>query len=93
MGNIKEIIEGVQSVGGEGWEAIKTIGKFLYYLMHPGLIFAGLWKYTVIYSFWVCMFVAMISVILYALGYKKFAKYVPTSVVVYTLIKALSSVF
>jgi len=93
MNNIKDIVEGIQSIGGDGWEAIKNIGKFLNYLMHPSLIFAGLWHYTVIYSLWVCMFVALVSVVLYALGYKKLAKYAPTSVIVYTLIKAISSAF
>lgn len=75
------------------WQAIKTIGKFLNYLIHPGLVLKALWKYTIIYSFWICMFVALISMVLYALGFKKYAKYVPGSIAIYTLIKMIASGF
>lgn len=93
MGNTKNIIDGLKSAGSGGWNAIKTIADFLYYLMHPGLIVQALWHYTVIYSFWICMFVALISAILYGLGFKKCAKYVPTSIAIYTLIKMLACAF
>jgi len=73
--------------------SIDTIGKFLNYVMHPSLILKGLWNYTVIYSFWVCMFTALIAIIMYALGFKKYAKYAPASIAIYTFIRMLASAF
>jgi len=93
MANVKEIIDGLKTAGTTGWDSIKTIADFLNYLMHPSLILKGLWYYTQLYSFWICLFIALISLILYILGFKKFAKYVPASVAIYTLIKMIASAF
>lgn len=90
MGSIKDFIS---SMGNDSWEAIKTIGKFLNYIMHPSLILMGLWKYTVIYSFWVCLVISLVSLILYAIGFKKLGKYVPLSLVAYSFIKMIASAF
>lgn len=87
------VIEGLKTAGGDGWSAIKTIASFLNYLMHPGLIFQGLWQFIVMYSFWICMFIALISLILYSFGFRKFAKYVPFSISIYVLIKMLVGAF
>ncbi|MBZ9633104.1 hypothetical protein [Clostridium sp. FP1] len=91
MNNITELVKGLKDVGVGGWDAIKSIGKFLNFLMHPSLIIKALWDYTLIYSFWICLFVAMLAAIFYALGFKKCAKYIPGSIAVYTLIKMLGS--
>lgn len=90
---IKNFGESIKGIGEDSWKAIKTIGDFLYYLMHPSLIFQGLWYYTKIYAFWICLFVALISIVLYALGFKKFAKYAPASISIYLLIEMIGSAF
>lgn len=90
MGSIKGLIEGVKDVGVGGWNSIKTIADFFFYLMHPGMILQALWKYTVIYSYWVCLVVALLSIIFYVLGNKKAAKFIPGSFAIYALIKAIS---
>lgn len=93
MGNVKEIIEGVKAIGTDGWKSIKTIANFLNYLMHPSLIIEALWNYTQVYAFWICLFIALLSAVMYTLGFKKFAKYIPCSMAIYTLIKMLGSAF
>lgn len=71
-------------------EELKIIGKLL---LNPSLIFKGLWDYTVAYSFWVCLLVALLAAVFYALGFKKCAKFVPGSMVVYSLIRMIASAF
>lgn len=93
MNNITELLKGVKDIGAGGWEAIKNIGDFLYFLMHPSLIIKALWNFTVVYSFWICLFVALFCTIFYALGFKKLGKFVPASLVVYSFIKTIASAF
>jgi hypothetical protein len=93
MSNINEMLQGIETVGTKGWDAIKAIGKFLNYLMHPSLIFQGLWHATHLYAFWICLFIALLSAIAYGFGFKNFAKYIPASMAVYTLIKMIASAF
>jgi hypothetical protein len=91
MNNIKAFVDGVKSIGNDGWNSLKTIADFLNYLMHPSLVISALWKYTQIYAFWICLLVAIISIICYSFGFKKFAKYVPASLAVYSFIKFIGS--
>lgn len=91
MNNIVELLKGAKDIGVDGWNAIKTIGTFLNYLMHPSWIIALLWKYTQVYAFWICLFVALASMIMYGFGFKKFAKYVPFSLAAYSFIKYVGS--
>jgi len=44
-------------------------------------------------SYWVCLSVALFSLIFYAIGFKRCAKYAPASIAVYALIKMLGSAF
>lgn len=93
MNNIENLLVGIKDIGVDGWNAIKTIGEFLNYLMHPGLIFSALWEYTQLYAFWICLLVAIISLLLYSFGFKKFAKYAPVSMAAYSFIKFIGSAF
>ena len=93
MNNIQGLIEGLKGAGTDGWNAVKTIANFLNYITHPSLIIKALWNFTEIYSFWICLSVAMLSAIFYAIGFKKCAKYIPASFAVFTLIKMIGSAF
>jgi len=84
MNNLSSI---VSSTG----DSIKNIGTLAMYLTHPGMIFQSLWNYTLIYSYWVFMFIALFSAIFYCFGFKKLAKYVPGSLAAYAFIKMLGS--
>lgn len=44
-------------------------------------------------SFWICLIVAMISLILYVGGIKKAGKYCTASLVIYVVLEALGSAF
>jgi len=93
MEDIKAIIEFTRDIGVDGWNALKTIGTFLNYLLHPSLIIKALWTYTNIYAYWVCLFIAIFALILNGIGYKKFTKFIPGSIAIYSLIKLIGSVF
>lgn len=71
---------------------LEKIANFIDYLFHPSKILIAFWNWTVELSYIVCLFACITSMLLYLGGNKKFAKYVPGSVIVYTLIRAINSV-
>ena len=91
MNNITSLISTVKGASVDGWDSLKTIASFLNYIIHPSLAVHALWQYTVIYSFWICLFVAMFSMVFYTLGFKKCAKFIPGAMAFYTLIKMIAS--
>lgn len=46
---------------------------------------------AITYSYWLCLFVAIISTILYVAGLKKAGKYVPVTMVVYFLLECFKN--
>lgn len=70
---------------------LNTIATFCDYLMHPAKIAWALWSATVELSFVICLVICMGSVLLYIVGFKKYAKFAPLSVVAYTIIQCFSS--
>ena len=99
MPTINEMIERgkVPIPEGVNWGAIgdslKNISNFLDYLMHPAKILMAIWSMTVNVSYVVCLFICIGSIFLYIFGHKKQAKWIPTSIGIYTLIQAIGSVF
>lgn len=72
-------------------ESLKTIAEFFNYLMHPVKILVALWNCTLELSFIICLMVSLASILLYIFGFKKYAKWAPASVGIYTLIQAIGS--
>ena len=72
-------------------EPLKSIANFLDYIFHPAKIAWLLWNWTLNVSYIVCLSIALFSLISYILGVKKYAKYVPWSIGIYTLIQAIGS--
>jgi len=70
---------------------MSNIENFCKYVMHPGLIASAAWSSLQLYSFWICLFVAILSVLMFGFGFKKFGKWVPFSMVVYGFIKFIGS--
>ncbi|AWZ48402.1 hypothetical protein C3495_06020 [Clostridiaceae bacterium 14S0207] len=70
---------------------LKSIVKFFDYIFHPSKIVCAAWNWTVRVSFILCLLTALISILVYLSGNKKFGKYVSGSIVVYTLIQAINS--
>ena len=93
MNKITTLIDGVKSLGSDGMNSLKTISTFFNYLMHPSLVVNALWQYTLVYSFWICLLVAMLCAVFYALGFKKCGKFIPASMAIYTLILTIGSAF
>lgn len=100
MPTVKEMIDrGFQNpAGGTGdltsiGESLKNISNFLDYLLHPSKILMAIWDMTVSVSYVVCLFVCIGCVLLYILGHKKQAKWIPTSIGIYALLQAIGSAF
>lgn len=78
MESIKEIVE-----------PLKTIAKFLDYIMHPGKVLFLILNWTIEWSYFLCLIVALAAFILYMLGDKKKLKYIPISITLYILLQAI----
>lgn len=74
-------------------ENIKDFTLICYYITHPKAFFLMLWNFSVDASYWICLYVALFSLICYIFNFKKFAKYVPFSVGFYALIQSIGSAF
>jgi len=72
---------------------MNNIENFFKYVMHPGLIASAAWSSLQLYSFWVCLFIAILSMLMFGFGFKKFGKWVPFSMVIYGFIKFVGSAF
>lgn len=76
------------------WEGIKqnleTIANFFNYLMHPGKLLLLVWNWTVEISFMLCVLYCIFAVFMYLGGSKKFTKYIPGTVIIYTLIQFIN---
>jgi hypothetical protein len=71
--------------------SIKAVEKFIYYIMHPTKIFTFFWHITLEYSYFICLTICIVSVLLYVFGSKKCGKYATISLGVYTVIQAVGS--
>lgn len=70
-------------------ESLKSIATLVDYLLHPTKILVSFWNFTWEISFLICLCIALISLIFYICGKKKAAKYIPYSIIVYTIIQAI----
>ena len=70
---------------------MSNVENFFKYVMHPSLIVSSVWSVVQLYSFWVCLFLAIGSILMYSFGFKKFGKWVPFSIVAYGFIKFIGS--
>jgi len=93
MNNITDLVSVIKNAGVGGWDSLKTIATFLNFIIHPSLIIKSLWAFTEVYSFWICLFVALGSMLMFGFGFKKFAKFVPFSIALYSFIKYIGSAF
>lgn len=63
-----------------------TFGKAMYYLTHPKVLAFVMWNGLVKYSFWICMFICLFSIIAYIIGWKKGKILAQGSVLTYIII-------
>lgn len=92
MNKITALVAGFKNVSTDGWDSLKTIAKFLNYVIHPSLVINAFWGFTQAYAFWICLLSAMICILLSALGFKKFIKFVPLSALIFAIIKSVGAV-
>ena len=72
---------------------LKTIGKIIFYITHPKQLLSILWYCSVEYSYLICLIICVAGVIMYILGHKKGAKWISGSIVSYSIIQAINSIF
>lgn len=72
--------------------SLDKIANFCECIMHPSKILLGLWHWTVGISYWLCLCIAIFSLINYILGVKKFVKLIPWSIGIYALIQAIGCI-
>ena len=72
--------------------SVKSIAEVCNYLLHPSRILIALWNCCFDVSYLVCLLIALISLLLYIIGYKKFAKVIPLSAIVLVLVKAVGRI-
>ena len=65
------------------------VDKISYLATHPAVLWKGIWSFTVESSFWICTFICIGSVILYAIGRKKSAVWAKASLIGYAAIKLM----
>ena len=73
-------------------KSLEIISTLAEYLVHPSYIFIDIWNSMVNISYMLCLFIALLSLLSYISGYKKFAKLVPFSVILYTLMQTIGRV-
>jgi hypothetical protein len=83
--NIKNLTEGTKTI-------IHATGKVIFYLTHPAQFGWLLWSGAVQYSFYVCLIIFMVSVVLYLVGVKKARKWAHISVFSYIAIQVFNAV-
>lgn len=71
--------------------AIKAVGNFVDYIIHPTKIFTLFWHWTLEYSYIICLTICIASVLLYVFGSKRCGRYATISLGVYAVIQAVGS--
>lgn len=76
------------------WEGInenlKAIARFCDYITHPTKILLALWNWTIEMSFILCLGFCLFSIIMYLCGIKKFNRYIPLAIVIYTILQFIN---
>lgn len=72
--------------------SLESVSHFCNYLIHPTHILFTFWNWTVECSFYICLLVAMYSLICKALKIKKIGNLAPFSIVTYIIIQSIGKV-
>lgn len=85
MGFITEQLEAMKGAISEGFkqaliDLFKSFGGWLFRTISGA-------------SYWICLVVAVISLLAYIVGFKKAAKFIPLSFLVYFILESIKAVF
>lgn len=83
------IIEGVTTIGEIGLKGLELLGKLAEYIASPATLLIDMWNGVHYISYPILLAIAMFSLFMYMMGHKSFAKYIPTSLVIFTFIQAV----
>lgn len=85
-------IEQIKELNASLKQFSTVIGKVWHYITHPLELGLIIWIEAVKYSFYVCLMIFIVSIIVYILGYKKGAKWARTSIFSYVAIQIFDMV-
>ncbi|HAK43951.1 MAG TPA: hypothetical protein DCM59_16200 [Clostridium sp.] len=71
-------------------DAIKNIGAFFSYLLHPSKLLLLLWNWTFELSYFICLFIALYGFFMVLCGDKSKKKYLGGSLISYFFINVLN---
>lgn len=86
------LIEDFSNAKDAADSVLETIKTFATYIANPTLILVDLWNYIYILSHPVMLCLYTFSILMYMLGFKGFKKYIPFSLVIFTLIQSIGRV-
>lgn len=86
-----EIVKSINEFNQNTKDFFHTISSVHYYLSNPKLLAWVVWGGVVKYSFWICLFIFMFSIIGYLFGIKKGKKYAKISFGIYLIISMFNA--
>jgi len=86
------MFENIIISAGKANNSLDSISQFCNYVMHPTNILLTFWNWTVECSFYICLLVAMFSLICKVLRIKKLGKLTSFSIFIYILIQSIGKV-
>lgn len=91
IGKLEALRDSVMQLGSDVGKIVNGVGKVIYYLTHPKILAWIIWGGLVKYSFWICLFICLLSTIAFIIGWKKGKKYAIGSFLVYTIIEMFNA--
>jgi NADH:ubiquinone oxidoreductase subunit H len=71
----------------------ETMNQVFYYIGHPKEAGLAAWGFIDVNSYYICMIVCLLAVLLYLCGWEKGKKYAQGSTLIFILIKMLGTAF
>lgn len=72
--------------------SLETISNFIDLITHPIKLAILFWNWTVEWSYILFFLIAAFAVLTYILGFKKYAKLAPASIIIYMILQAIGKV-
>lgn len=86
---ITDLVDSVTTVGEIGLKGLELLGSLAEYITDPAKLLIDLWNVIHYISYPVLLSLALFAIFMYMIGHKNFAKYIPTSMIIFTFIQAI----
>lgn len=86
-----DLVKAINSFNDNTKTFFETVSKLIYYFAHPKILAWIVWNGVVKYSFWICLFICLFSVIAYMIGWQKGKSLAKGSIITYIIIMMFNS--